>query len=120
MVCDPAYWHDEMTGWDREFGDDIVVKTNTRDTKIMVEAVQRYTVALAEGRMTHDADPDEQKHIDSMAPRDTRAGIVPIKATRNERIDAGMATLLGFWGLGQVPPPSPKSRIYSLQDFLDD
>jgi hypothetical protein len=50
MVCDPAYWHDEMTGWDREFGEDVVVKMNTRDTRPMVEAVQRYTVALAEGR----------------------------------------------------------------------
>ena len=34
----------------------------------MVEAVQRYTVALAEGRFTHDGDPDVQNHIDNMAP----------------------------------------------------
>ena len=116
MVCDPAYWHDELTGWDREFGDDVVVKTNTRDNRIMVEAVQRYTVALAEGRFTHDGDPDVQKHIDNMAPRDTRSGIVPIKATRNERIDAGMASLLGFWGLSQVPAAKPRPRVVSLSD----
>ena len=114
MVCDPAYWQSELSGWDREFGEDVVVKTNTRDNRIMVEAVQRYTVALAEGRFTHDGDPDVQKHIDNMAPRDTRAGIVPIKATRNEKIDAGMATLLGFWGLSQVPPPKPRPRIICL------
>ena len=86
------------TGWDREFGEDVVVKTNTRDTRIMVEAVQRYTVALAEGRFTHDGDPDVQRHIDNMAPRDTRAGIVPIKATRNERIDAGHGDPAGILG----------------------
>ena len=65
MVCDPAYWHSELTGWDREFGEDVVVKVNTRDSRMMVEAVQRYTVALAEGRFTHDADPDVQRHIDN-------------------------------------------------------
>ena len=107
MVCDPAYWQSELSGWDREFGEDVVVKTNTRDTRIMVEAVQRYTVALAEGRFTHDGDPDVQRHIDNMAPRDTRAGIVPIKATRNEKIDAGMATLLGFWGLSRCRRQDP-------------
>ena len=106
------------TGWDREFGDDVVVKTNTRDTRIMVEAVQRYTVALAEGRFTHDGDPDVQRHIDNMAPRDTRAGIVPDQGHSHEKIDAGMATLLGFWGLSQVPPPRPKSRFISLADVL--
>ena len=118
MVCDPAYWQSELSGWDREFGEDVVVKTNTRDTRIMVEAVQRYTVALAEGRFTHDGDPDVQRHIDNMAPRDTRAGIVPIKATRNEKIDAGMATLLGFWGLSQVPPARPKPRVINLNDLV--
>lgn len=117
MVCDPAYWQSELSGWDREFGEDVVVKTNTRDTRIMVEAVQRYTVALAESRFTHDGDPDVQRHIDNMAPRDTRAGIIPIKATRNEKIDAGMATLLGFWGLSQVPPSRPKPRIFSLNEY---
>jgi hypothetical protein len=116
MVCDPAYWHDEMTNWDREFGEDVIVKTNTRDTRIMVEAVQRYTVALAEGRFTHDADPDVQRHIDNMAPRDTRAGVVPIKATRSEHIDAGMATLLGFWGIARAPVPRPRPRIINLAD----
>jgi len=114
MVCDPAYWQSELAGWDREFGEDVVVKANTRDSRVMVEAVQRYTVALAEGRFTHDGDPDVQRHIDNMAPRDTRAGIVPIKATRNERIDAGMATLLGYWGLSQVPAAKPRPRVISL------
>jgi hypothetical protein len=120
MVCDPAYWQSELSGWDREFGEDVVVKVNTRDSRIMVEAVQRYTVALAEGRFTHDGDPDVQRHIDNMAPRDTRAGIVPIKATRNEKIDAGMATLLGFWGLSQVPAPRPRPRIINLADYDDE
>jgi hypothetical protein len=114
MVCDPAYWQSELSGWDREFGQDTVVKVNTRDSRMMVEAVQRYLVALAEGRFTHDGDPDVQRHIDNCAPRDTRAGRVPIKATRNEKIDAAMATLLGFWGLAQVPAAKPRARVISL------
>jgi phage terminase large subunit-like protein len=118
MVCDPAYWQSELSAWDREFGE-VVVKVNTRDSRMMVEAVQRYQVALAEGRFTHDGDPDVQRHLDNMAPRDTRSGIVPIKATRNEKIDAGMATLLGFWGLSQVPPSRPKPRIINLDDFAE-
>ena len=120
MVCDPAYWQSEIEGWDREFGEDRVLQLNTRDTRIMVEAVQRYQVALAEGLFTHDGDPDVQRHIDNMAPRDTRAGVIPIKATRGEKIDAGMATLLGFWGLASAPAPAPRPRILSLADYLDD
>jgi hypothetical protein len=121
MVCDPAYWQSELAGWDREFGEDVVVKVNTRDSRMMVESVQLYTVALAEGRFTHDGDPDVQRHINNMAPRDTRAGIVPIKATRNEKIDAGMATLLGFWGLSQVPAVQERDpQIFNLGDFYDD
>jgi hypothetical protein len=119
LVCDPAYWQSEIEGWDAEFGE--VVMTNNRDTKTMVDAVQRYTVGLAEGLFTHDDDPNVQKHIDNMAPRDTRAGIVPIKATRGEKIDAGMATLLGYWGIAQAPTPTPrpKPRIISMSAVLD-
>jgi hypothetical protein len=117
MVCDPAYWQSELEGWDREFGEDRVLKTNTRDNRLMVDAVQRYQVALAEGRFTHDDDPAVQRHIDNMAPRDTRAGVIPIKATRSEKIDAGMATLLGFWGLSQAPKPKPRVRIFSLAEY---
>ena len=116
MVCDPAYWADELEGWDREFGEDRIVKINTRENKTMVDAVQRYTVALAEGKFTHDDDEAVQRHIDNMAPRDTRQGVVPIKATRGEKIDAGMATLLGYWGLSRAPKPKAKPRIFSLAD----
>ena len=121
MVCDPAYWANELEGWDREFGEDRVVKVDTRQNKTMVDAVQRYTVALTEGLFTHDDDGAVQAHIDNMAPRDTRAGIIPIKATRSEKIDAGMATLLGFWGLSQAPKPRARPRIFSLAeiDLLD-
>jgi phage terminase large subunit-like protein len=114
MVCDPAYWAAEMEGWDKEFGEDRVVKVNTRENKTMVDAVQRYTVALSEGLFTHDGSPDVQRHVDNMAPRDTRAGIVPIKATRGEKIDAGMAMLLGYWALAQAPKPRPKPRIFNI------
>jgi phage terminase large subunit-like protein len=118
MVCDPAYWQSELEGWDHEFGEDRVVKTNTRENKTMVDAVQRYTVGLSEGLFTHDDDPDVMRHILNMAPRDTRAGIVPIKATRGEKIDAGMATLLGYWGLSSVPAKRPIGRVIDLNQIL--
>ena len=66
MRCDAAFWRDEITRWQRLYGDDVVVPFDTNSHRQMAPAFDRWRTAVATGTHTHDGDPVVSDHVRAM------------------------------------------------------
>jgi hypothetical protein len=105
MRPDAAFWRDEITRWQRLYGDDLVVPFDTNSARQMAPAFDRWRTAVATGAHTHDGDPVVSAHVKAMHtahPRgaapgsDGRLPVVPVKGDDRAKIDGGLADILAY------------------------
>ena len=102
LVADPPDWRSELEAWAEEFGEDRVTAFETYQRKKMAEACDRFESALKSAAFTQDGDPDCNWQVYNMVAKVSPWGTIVEKATKDEKIDAGVAAIIGFWGLGAV------------------
>ncbi|MGW2666230.1 terminase [Nocardia tengchongensis] len=88
MYCDPPHWNNTVGEWSVKYPDR-VEEWWTNRRRPMVQAIGDYNEAIATGRLSHNGDPDFERHIGN-------AGRVPINLLdeRGERL----------WILGKLHP----------------
>lgn len=114
VIADPPDWRSELESWAEEWGEDRIVEFETYKTSLMATACDRYESALKSGAFTHDDDPVVNQHLYNCVSKPVRVGsgdetemrVVVVKASREEKIDAGVATIIGFWGLSTIETES--------------
>lgn len=95
FYCDPQDWRSEIGDWALAYGDKVVMEWATNRPSAMYAALTTYEVDLASGRLTHDADPLTEIHVNN-----ARKKAVPgqkyilIKPADHQKIDAAMASVL--------------------------
>ena len=63
---DAAFWRDEITRWQRLYGDEVVKPFDTNSARVMSPAFDRWKVAVATGAPHHDGDPVVSEHVKAM------------------------------------------------------
>lgn len=116
MRPDAAFWRDEITRWQRLYGDEIVIPFDTNSARAMAPAFDRWKVGVATGAHTHDGDPVVSDHVRAMHeahPRngarddDGRLPMVPVKGDDRRKIDGGLADILAYTAAVTMPEPAP-------------
>lgn len=126
MYCDTPRWETEIEDWADEAGDDsagdpIVVKFDTNQARRFAPAVDRWLVAIAEGR-PHDGDELVGSHVKAAHRRkvrladdedDGRTRYILVKAPDKQRIDGAVADVLALAAAMTMaePPAAPTPRI---------
>lgn len=122
MRPDAAFWRDEITRWQRLYGDEVVVPFDTNSARVMAPAFDRWRVGVATGAHTHDGDPVVTEHVLAMhqaaarnASRDDdgRVPVVPVRGDDRRLIDGGLADILAYAAamtMPDEPAPKPKPR----------
>ncbi len=114
MRCDPPFWGDEITRWQRLHGLDVVVPFNTNSARQMGPAFDSWATSVREGTHTHDGDPVVSEHVKAMHKRpatggqrgdDGRALWVPVKGEDRAKIDGGLADILARHAAATMPDP---------------
>lgn len=102
---DAAFWRDEITRWQRMYGDKVVMPFDTNSARLMSPAFDRWKTAVANGTAPHDGDEVVTAHVLSMHqvhPRnatpdeDGRLPLVPAKGEDKAKIDGGLADILAY------------------------
>lgn len=117
MLCDPPKWWTEIETWARLYGEEVVLAFDTNQTRRFAPAVDRWLVAIAEGRHTHDGDAVTTAHVTAAHLRkvrttddeaDGRTRYVLVKGDDRRRIDAAVADVLAFEAAMTMPEePAP-------------
>lgn len=109
LSCDVAFWQAEVQTWARRWPDRVVEMPQSAPR--MARALSLLEVAIREGRFTHDGDPRLALHVANVITRDTAAGPIPQKRSRNsrDRIDGAIASMLAWERAVDVlsNPPAP-------------
>jgi hypothetical protein len=114
MLCDPPYWHTELTEWQRLYGEERVVPFDTNQPRRMAPAVNRWMTAISEGSHTHDGDPRLAAHVKAAHLRkvsinapddDGRTKWVLEKGEDRQRIDGAVADVLALEAAMTMEPP---------------
>jgi phage terminase large subunit-like protein len=111
MLADPYHWSSEIEGWAREYGDGIVLASPTNSIRRFGPAVDRFRVAMAEGTISHDGDPDLARHLANArlvrgpgrAADDGHALYTLEKAGPGRFVDAAVASVLAFQAIATAP-----------------
>lgn len=124
MRPDAAFWRDEITRWQRLYGEDVVVPFDTNSARQMAPAFDAWATAVREGTALHDGDPVVSEHVKAMHRAAARSGArgedgrtlhVPVKGEDRSKIDGGLADILARHAamtmpeLAAVPAPSGPS-----------
>lgn len=112
LIGDRAHWQEQLDVWADEFGtddkgEDIVVVFDTNSGARMGPAVDRFVKEGVPNRsFTHDADPDLRRHVLNMVLTKTKRGdrSAVVKPKETEKIDAGVAAIIGYEELPNVEP----------------
>lgn len=106
MYADPALWQDTIDRWSAEFGPRMLVKAAvakplewwTNRPKAMVDALERFRVAVAGKQLTHDGDSVLAQHVLNARNRECRSGWTISKEHpgSQRKIDAAMAAVLAY------------------------
>lgn len=114
MLCDPPYWHTEITEWQRLYGEERVLPFDTNQPRRMAPAVNRWMTAISEGSHTHDGDPRLAAHVKAAHLRkvslnapddDGRTKYVLEKGEDRQRIDGAVADVLALEAAMTMEPP---------------
>jgi phage terminase large subunit-like protein len=118
VIADPPDWRSELEAWAEEFGEDRVVEFETYKMSLMAVACDRYDSALRSGAFSHDDDPVVNHHLYNCTTKTTGYGPVVTKSGREEKIDAGVATIIGYYGLSTVEAGGQGSvTVGSFREF---
>jgi len=96
MYCDPQDWRSEIGEWALKYGAEHVFEWATNSIKRMCQAIRRFEVDLATGRITHDGCP-----LTSLAIANARKVAKPAqmyvlgKAKEQQKIDREFVDWLG-------------------------
>jgi phage terminase large subunit-like protein len=126
MFADPYHWYDEIDDWAARYGDTIVIPYPTNSGRRFGPAVDRFRTALAEGRISHDGNPDLARHLANArlvrtggrAADDGHALFTLEKAGPGRLIDASVAAVLAHEAAMTMPTieaPAPQPSIYETQ-----
>lgn len=106
MYADPAHWQDYLDRWSSQFASKVRVRATaarplewwTNRSKPMVDALERFREAVADGELTHDGNKTLTRHVLNARRRMSRAGITISKENphSNRKIDAAMAAVLAY------------------------
>jgi phage terminase large subunit-like protein len=109
LSCDVAFWQAEVQTWTRRWPDRVL--EHPQSAPRMARSMSLLEVAIREGRLTHDGDPRLALHVANVVSRDTVAGPIPQKRSRNsrDRIDGAIAAMLAYERAADVlsNPPDP-------------
>jgi len=116
MLADPYHWATELDGWARQYGESIVLRSPTNSVRRFGPQVDRFRVAIAEGAVSHDGDPDLARHLANArlirgggrAADDGHALFTVEKAGPGRLIDAAVASVLSFEAMATAPVPKPE------------
>lgn len=95
FYCDPQDWRSEIGDWALAYGDKVVMEWATNRPAAMYASLTTFESDLISGRLTHDADPITETHVNN-----ARKKAVPgqkyilIKPADHQKIDAAMASAL--------------------------
>ena len=106
FFADPPYWQDYVDAWDRDFGDQMVVR-GTRDHglhfytsnhKAMAMALERAHTAIVTGEVTHSDSPQLVRHIMNARRWERNVGVVIGKERRGSKnkMDAAIGMVLAL------------------------
>jgi phage terminase large subunit-like protein len=96
IVCDPAYWQDEMFQWS-EVGMTVVEYQNTLSRT--VPATSKLYEGIMAGKIKHDNDPAVNRHMENcILKSDSRGGARLTKDYRNPKlkIDNAIALMMAY------------------------
>lgn len=94
LAADPPGWHSEIELWERDYGEDVVVRFDTNQSTRMCPAIDRFRSAVIEKTVTHDGDAQLARHLANCVAKETRAGTQLAKPTANRKIDAAVAAVV--------------------------
>jgi hypothetical protein len=111
LFGDPWGWRDELDGWAASYGPGRVLALPTNSVRRFGPAVDRFRAALAEGRITHDRDPDLARHLANArlvrgpgrAADDGHALYTLEKAGPGRFIDAAVAAVNAYEAMATAP-----------------
>lgn len=122
MLCDPPKWWTEIDQWAEQYGEDIVLKFDTNQSRRFAPAVDRWLTAVREGTHTHDGDQLTAEHIrathlqkvrDGDTEDDGRTKYILVKGEDRRRIDASVADVLAHEAAMTMPEVSePEPSVY--------
>lgn len=97
LACDPPGWHAEIDEWRSKYGD-VVLDFPTNVRTRMGPACDRFRVAVLEGDLSHDGDPDLARHVGHCVAKETPYGVLIGKdhPASPRRIDAAVAACVAF------------------------
>ncbi len=106
FFADPPYWQDYVDAWEKEFGDQLTVKSSAKSairwwTKLdasMALALQRLHIQITTEQIAMSANPVLVRHFINARRWSRRGGLVIGKEGKNSvrKIDAAMAGTLAF------------------------
>jgi phage terminase large subunit-like protein len=111
LYADPWGWRSELADWAARWPGDRVLEVPTNSTARMAELVDRFRVAVAEGTLRHDGNPDLRRHVLNARLRkvgrseDGRGRFTVEKAGPGRLIDACVAAMLALQAREQVSAP---------------
>ena len=126
MRPDAAFWRDEITRWQRLYGESVVVPFDTNSARQMAPVFDSWATAVREGTHSHDGDPVVSDHVKAMhkaAPRNGQRGEdgrtlhVPVKGDDRAKIDGGLADMLARHAAMTMPEaaaPRPAPEFITL------
>lgn len=114
MRPDAAFWRDEITRWQRLYGESVVRPFDTNSARSMAPAFDRWKTGVTTGAHTHDGDPVVTEHVKAMHQaharravlgEDGRLPLVPVKGDDKRKIDGGLADILAYDAAMTMPEP---------------
>jgi hypothetical protein len=119
---DPPKWRTEGETWEAKWTDDVVVAFDTNVPSRQAPAVDRLLVAIREGSISHDGDPDLADHMAAAHLKrvrlnspddDGRTRYMIDKGEDRRKIDGAMALLLAHEAAMAMPPePPPRPELF--------
>jgi phage terminase large subunit-like protein len=115
LFGDPWGWRDELDGWAAEYGPERVLSLPTNSVLRFGPAVDRFRAALAEGRISHDGDPDLARHLANArlvrgpgrAADEGHALYTLEKAGPGRFIDAAVSAINAYEAMATAPAVEP-------------
>lgn len=113
MLCDPPYWHDQISQWRAQYGEKVIVPWWTNRETQMAWATHRWHVSVTTKQWHHSGDPTMAQHVTNAHRRPVRCVIdgetawIPRKDRHHSpaKIDAVITDILShearFIAIGQ-------------------
>ena len=127
FLFDPPKWETEGEQWQERWTAEVAYPLDTNQPSKQAPAVDRLLVAIREGTVTHDGDPDLADHMRAAhlkkvhvnaADDDGRTRYVIVKGEDRRKIDGAMALLLAHEAAKSMPeiPTAPTPQFFTFDD----